>query len=192
VISRDPDEVQYASKLILPGVGAFETGMEHLTEYGLVDAVKQFAASGKPMMGICLGMQLLMSTSYEKGVHQGLNLIPGKVTHFREPENGDNFFKIPQIGWNSLQTTGGSVKNGTHPWKSTILEGLVDDPFMYFLHSYCVNPEDTSYRMAETEYGHDRFCSVIKKDNIVGCQFHPERSGDQGLHILKNFVSGKL
>jgi len=183
-ISKEKKEILAAKRLLLPGVGAFETGMGHLREQGLVETLKQYAASGRPMLGICLGMQLLMSKSEENGAHDGLDLIPGKVIRFSEPDPVPGHFKIPHIGWNSLEPT--------QEWKGGILENLEADPFLYFVHSYFVVPKDTKLRVAVTEYGKDTFCSVIRSKNIVGCQFHPERSGDYGLKILKNFISGRI
>lgn len=186
VITRDPQEVLAAPRLLLPGVGAFEAGMAHLREYKLIEPVRAFARSGKPLLGICLGMQLLMSRSEENGIHEGLDLIPGQVKRFREPEGGA-VFKIPQIGWNALLRPGKG-----DPWRGTILDGLGADPHMYFVHSYCVFPEDPAARLAITRYGRDEFCSVIQRQNVAGCQFHPERSGEYGLKILENFAKGLL
>lgn len=180
-LSTDKKEILNAKRLLLPGVGAFEEGMRHLREQGLVDILKQFAASEKPMMGICLGMQLLMSSSEENGQHAGLDLIPGQVLRFQEPLPKTPY-KIPHIGWNSLRPGEGAF------WDKSLLEGLEQEPFMYFVHSYFVKPQDPRLALAVTSYGRDVFCSVIRQKNIVGCQFHPERSGDQGLQILKNFI----
>lgn len=182
VISCNPDEIQSARRLLLPGVGAFVTGMQYLEKFNLTEAIGAFAASGRPLLGICLGMQLLMTSSEEGGHSDGLNLVKGRVIRFAE-SNGAGFFKIPQIGWNALQTGSGQR------WKGTILEDLEPNPHMYFVHSYCVYPEDPSCRLATTAYGRDVFCSVLQKGSIFGCQFHPERSGEQGLKILQNFVN---
>ncbi|MBI4432074.1 MAG: imidazole glycerol phosphate synthase subunit HisH [Candidatus Omnitrophica bacterium] len=185
VISGKPEDILSAKKLILPGVGAFEAGMRYLNERGLVSAIRKRAAEGCPVLGICLGMQLLMTHSEEGGSHDGLNLIAGKVRRFQAPNNGQSY-KIPQIGWNRLTL---ASKGGN--WRDTLLNGLDEAPCMYFVHSYCVYPESAQAWLAQTEYGQDRFCSVLLQDNIQGCQFHPERSGEMGLRILKNFISKK-
>ncbi len=184
-ISKDPETVRKAERLILPGVGAFETGVSHLKSYGLIPAIRTYAKSGRPLLGICLGMQLLLTESEENGRHRGLDLIPGRVLRFKGPARGRPIFKTPQIGWNTLLGSAAS-------WKDTILDGLDREPYMYFVHSYCVYPKDQKTRLAVTRYGRDEFCSVIRQKNIVGCQFHPERSGDFGLKILENFAKGKI
>lgn len=194
-ISENREQILNADKLLLPGVGAFEKGMKGLNDCGLTSTIIEFANSGRQILGICLGMQLLMSYSEEHGLHKGLGLIKGRVVRFKESIQGGELYKIPQIGWNILKLPeqlqkvdkfGKPIKY-LH-WKETILKDLADALFMYFLHSYIVvldNPEDC---LASTEYGQDKFCSVVGKDNIVGCQFHPERSGNKGLKILKNFI----
>lgn len=181
VISSNPKDILSARRLLLPGVGAFESGMRHLHEYALVEAIRERASDGCPVLGICLGMQLLMSRSEEGGAHQGLDLIKGQVRRFQNPTNSGFFYKIPQIGWNALQQV-------SHP-QEVFLEGIGEDPYVYFVHSYCVYPEDTSVWLASTDYGRDQFCSVLAKGKLFGCQFHPERSGEQGLRILKNFIA---
>ncbi|MCG3175902.1 MAG: Imidazole glycerol phosphate synthase subunit HisH [Candidatus Omnitrophica bacterium] len=186
VISRDPAEVARAPRVLLPGVGAFEAGMDHLRRYGLSEAVKDAARSGRPVLGICLGMQLLLSESEENGTHRGLDLVPGRVRRFTTPSPEGPVYKIPQIGWNALEHTASS-----RDWSGTVLDGLPERSFMYFVHSYRVVPADPGVVLASTRYGQDEFCSVLKRDNISGCQFHPERSGEYGLKILENFVTGK-
>ncbi len=185
-VSNNKEEILHADRLVLPGVGAFESGMKHLTEYGLVDAVKNYAGSGKPLLGICLGMQLLLSRSEENGLHSGLDLIRGRVIRLKPGDPGDHY-KIPQIGWNSLKPSSSGPS-----WEGSVLEGLEKDPFMYFVHSYRVVPEDTRDALALTVYGSNEFCSVVRHKNITGCQFHPERSGEAGLKIYANFISGKV
>lgn len=186
VISGDRNVVLGAPRLVLPGVGAFESGMFNLKESGLIDVIHEFAGTGKPLMGICLGMQLMMAESEENGIWQGLSLIPGRVIRFRPPEPGEIQYKIPQIGWNQIEL---AVKNGSEAWTGTFLNGIPQGSHMYFVHSYHVVPEDSGVRLAETEYGSDRFCSALLRDNLMGCQFHPERSGPAGLRILNNFAS---
>jgi glutamine amidotransferase len=166
-------------------VGAFGDGMNNLRELGLVSVVKRFANSGRPILGVCLGMQLLMSESEEFGVHEGLDIVSGKVARF-QPE-GSVRHKIPLIGWNSLELPDGDyVKEGM--WRGTVLSNLNEGAFMYFLHSYVAVPDDLALRLAITQYGHAWFCSALKQENVTGVQFHPERSGEEGLSIYKSFV----
>lgn len=185
VISNDRSVILDADRLVLPGVGAFGDGMRNLAELGLVSAIADYAASGRPVLGVCLGMQLLMSVSEEFGTHEGLDLVPGRVTQLQPP--ADLHFKVPQIGWNSLNLPNGQAVQ-QDPWKETVLRDLEEGSFMYFLHSYIVVPDDPGVCTAMTAYGHDRFCSVLRQGNISGVQFHPERSAENGLSIYRSFI----
>lgn len=187
-ITDKKEDITNADKIVLPGVGAFGEGMRHLKGKGLIDPIKEAASRGKPLLGICLGMQLLMSESEEHGRWEGLDLIPGKVVRFDPPDTEDKF-KIPQIGWNGLLLSGYQKPKGPGYWKDTVLEGLEEGSSMYFVHSYHVQVEKPEHSIADTEYGRNRFCSVLQKDNIVGCQFHPERSAAKGVGILKKFAT---
>ena len=181
-VSDNPADLESARAVILPGVGAFKDGMKGLREKNFIDPVLQYVASGRPFLGICLGMQLLMTKSYEFGEHEGLNLIEGEVVSFKNRwVEGQLNFKVPHIGWNGLQVNG-------HPWGKTILEDLSEGQEMYFVHSYRVEPKNKDHVLAQTEYAGIKFCSVSKKDNIYGCQFHPEKSSTYGLRILNNFA----
>ncbi len=174
-IVSDPKEIQKYDKLILPGVGAFGDAMEHLKQNGMDEAIKIFANSGKPLLGICLGMQLLLESSDEFGAHEGLGLIPGIVRKF-DTSKFKTPLKVPHMGWNEL-----FVKK-----QSSLFKGLEDEIYLYFVHSFhaiC----DEQYIIGETEYGYP-FASAINKDNIYGFQPHPEKSHDNGLKILKNFT----
>ena len=154
-----------------------------------VSVKKEFSQTDRPLMGICLGMQLFMTSSEENGIHKGLDIIKGKVIRFKDPNDLSNKYKIPQIGWNALSIP--DYKNnglGNTFWADSILNGFNDNLYMYFLHSYYVMPNDEEIVLSNTSYGQDYFCSVFQKDQIIGCQFHPERSGEQGLKILKNFL----
>jgi len=184
------NEIQKADRLLLPGVGAFKDGINDLIANRLNEVIIEFAETGRPLLGICLGMQLLMTNSEENGNHDGLDLIKGKVLRFKDPKDHSNKYKIPQIGWNELLIAE-KKKHLTriNTWNGSILDGLDKRPFMYFLHSYFVIPDNEQVYLAETSYGCDLFCSVFQKDNIIGCQFHPERSSEQGLKILKNFLA---
>lgn len=185
-ISSSPEDLKKADKIVLPGVGAYKTGMLHLEKNGMIEALKEFKASGKQILGICLGMQLLVSQSEENGLHKGLNFIPGNVTRFTPCLSTENRFKIPQISWNTIEHPSTELKNS---WKNTILSELKSGVYMYFLHSYFVQAGQREHCLALTRYGNETFHSAIQKENVIGCQFHPERSGRQGLSILENFVA---
>ncbi len=174
-IVRDSDALARYDRVILPGVGAFGDAMEHLRASGMDEAIRSFARSGKPMLGICLGMQLLLERSEEFGRHEGLGLIPGEVTRF-DPARFDTYHKIPHMGWNELFVT-----------KTTpLFHGLPEAFYLYFVHSYHVNTPQR-YVIGETIYGY-RFASAIQSENIYGLQPHPEKSHRNGLAILKNFL----
>ncbi|QDV49124.1 imidazole glycerol phosphate synthase subunit HisH [Gimesia fumaroli] len=174
VICSDPDKISQASKLILPGVGAFRDAIQALKDQSLVEPILEHARSGKPFLGICLGLQLLFDVSYEDGEYEGLGIIPGKVVRFEDQPD----LKIPHMGWNQIERT------APHP----ILEGIPDHDYFYFVHSYYVAPENESDVAAWTDYG-CRFASMVARDNIVASQFHPEKSQDAGLKLLQNFAS---
>ena len=186
-LSFENSDIERAGKLVVPGVGAFGDGMRNLRERGIVSALQAYARSGRPVLGVCLGMQLIMSQSEEFGLHEGLDLIPGKVR--RLDSNRDERLKIPHIGWNSLHGSHGPAK-GDGLWQGTLLEGIDEGSSMYFIHSYVVVPDDPDVPIAVTKYGNDTYCSVFRRDNITGAQFHPELSGEDGLHIYHNFVHG--
>ncbi len=177
---KTAEEIAGSESLVLPGVGAFGEGMNNLKKLGLIHAIKEYAGQGKPIMGICLGMQLLFSESEEFGTYKGLDIIKGKVIKLREiPEMNMQDYSIPHTGWNSL------LQNRS--WDRSILENIPPESDCYFVHSYYVDPDDQDHILATTSYGNQEFCSVVKKDNIYGCQFHPEKSGKIGLKILKSF-----
>lgn len=173
LITRDREELLKADKVILPGVGAFGDAMEKLRRYQLVDTIHKLADRRTPFLGICLGLQLLFDRSEESEGVEGLGLLKGEI--LRLPDTG---LKIPHIGWNSL-----SLKN-----QGRLFQGIADHSYVYFVHSYYLKAEEESVVKAETEYGTCIHASV-EKNNIFACQFHPEKSGDVGLKILKNFAS---
>lgn len=183
MISACADEVLRADAVILPGVGAFGDAMAELTRLGLVEVLRDVAASGKPLMGICLGMQLFMTESHEFGWHKGLGLIEGEVVRFDAPRRGSQILKVPQVGWNRI------FKAGQDAWQASLLEGLQDGEFMYFVHSFYARPVDPSVVLATSRYGHIEFCSSLRRGNLFACQFHPERSGAQGLRIYRSLAS---
>ena len=172
-VTSDPETIRRADRVILPGVGAFEDAARKLRETGLGTVVKEEAAKGKPLMGICLGMQLLFERSYEYGVHEGLGLLQGEIRPIAEriPEE----LKIPQMGWNALKIVR----------ESPLFKYTKDGDYVYFVHSYsAVRCEDSL--LASTEYGAD-LTACVGMDNVYGCQFHPEKSGETGLRMLKAF-----
>ncbi len=173
-ITADPERLRAADKLFLPGVGAFRDAQERLFSTGLADLIRELAAEGKPLMGICLGMQLLFDKSYEYGEYEGLGLIPGTVVPMEgsiAPE-----LKIPQIGWNALHFTG---------LEHLAFADTKEGEFVYFVHSYYATDCDP-YVVATTEYGKE-LTAAVAKDNVCGCQFHPEKSGEVGLRLLDAF-----
>jgi len=178
-----PEEVLRSQVLVLPGVGAFADGMLGLQERNLISAIKRFAQSRRPLLGICLGMQLLMTESEEFGNHAGLDLISGKVQTFDDPKRiNETDYHVPHVGWNELHQGKGL------DWEDTILQDTKQDTNVYFVHSFKVLPEDPSHALAITRYGKQDFCSVLRKENVYGVQFHPERCGRAGLLMLRNFV----
>ena len=170
-VSRDPDEVRRADRIVLPGVGAFGDAMHNLEKRGLVEVIKAEVAAGKPFLGICLGLDLLFEESDEHGVHAGLGLLPGRV------ELLPTELKIPQIGWNHV-----AIRK-----ESKLLAGIPDGSSFYFVHSYAVVPELESDILCTTEYG-CTFVSAVERGNIAAFQFHPEKSSSLGLTILENFA----
>lgn len=189
IVSDNPEEIVSAERLILPGVGAFGDGMENLKKRALIKPIKEFVKSGKGLLGICLGMQLFMSESEEFGVNEGLNLVEGKVKRLPSAIEDTASYKIPHVGWNSLHFP--LVQSEVHKqkWDETILGKVPVESYVYFVHSYKVIPDSYQHVLAETKYGGNSFCSVLQKDNIFACQFHPEVSGKVGLDILKEFIS---
>jgi glutamine amidotransferase len=173
VVTREPRTILDASKVVLPGVGAFPDCMRNLEEYGLIDAVRTSIASGKPFLGICLGLQLLFTESEEFGLSKGLDIIKGKVVRFRLP---DPALKVPHMGWNAV-----SIKR-----RPPALADVPDNSHFYFVHSFHVVPEDRGVVATTTDYGAE-FVSSVWKDNIFATQFHPEKSQALGLSILKRF-----
>lgn len=176
IVTRDVATIRNASHVVLPGVGAFGDCMANLKQYGLIESIKGAIQSGKPFLGICLGFQLLFTESEEFGRHDGLDLFPGKVRAFSK-EAG---LKIPHMGWNQV--------NVQRP--CPLFEGIADGSNWYFVHSYFVDPRDKHITATTTTYGIS-FTSSIWKDNVVACQFHPEKSQAVGLQLIKNFGSWK-
>lgn len=182
-IVNTPEQIMKAERLVLPGVGAFQDGMNGLTELGLVEPLKEFGSTGRPFMGICLGMQMMLSQSNEFGLHKGLDLIEGEVDSIPSQGIDGTPHKIPHIGWNQLKPARPDVR-----WENTILKDTKNGTSMYFVHSFRVIPKNTEHCLADTYYDGQVISAVIKKDNLYGCQFHPEKSGEVGLKIIENFI----
>lgn len=177
VVTSDPRVVLEAAKVVLPGVGAFRDCMRNLEQGGFVEPILKVIRDGRPFLGICLGLQLLFTESEEFGLHKGLDIIPGRVVRFPEGMsiNGEKL-AVPHMGWNQISFTG----------RSPVFAGIDEGTNVYFVHSYYVKPDDVAVVAATTSYGID-FCSAICRDNVVATQFHPEKSQEKGLQILKNF-----
>lgn len=171
-VAKHPGEVSDASHVVLPGVGGFPECMKNLENTGMIEAVYKSIESGKQFLGICLGLQLLFSESEEFGCHKGLNILEGRVVRFTLGHE----FKVPHMGWNQIM-----IKK-----EISLLKGIPDNSFVYFVHSYYVVPSDKEIISTQSDYGGE-FVSSVWKDNIFACQFHPEKSQEIGLRILKNF-----
>jgi glutamine amidotransferase len=183
VLSGKAEDILAAPRLVLPGVGAFANGMQGLRSRGLVEPVRQYAASGRPLLGICLGMQMLFSRSLEFGEHEGLGLIPGTIAPIvaKGPDGGT--LKVPHIGWTPLERPPGCAS-----WDGTLLDGVREGENCYFVHSFTAVPERESSRLADASYGDCRISAAVREGNVWGCQFHPEKSGETGLRMVANFV----
>ncbi len=172
-ISSNPRVIASAERVVLPGVGAFADAMAELERRDLVPVLRECVASGKPMLGICLGLQLLFEKSYEDGEHAGLGILQGDVVRFDLPAG----MKVPHMGWNQAEIVR----------RAPLLEGIADGAYFYFVHSYYVRPQDESIVAIRTTYGQP-FCAMIWRDNLFATQFHPEKSQQDGLRLLKNFA----
>ena len=186
-LESDPEKLGTYEKLILPGVGAFGDAMEHLKANGMAEAVKAFAASGKPLLGICLGMQLLFESSEEFGMTDGLGLIPGNVVAFDE-KKFDHPHKVPHMGWNELflQKRMEEGREKMEDGRSPLFADLTDEFYLYFVHSFHAVCDDR-YAIGKTHYGYE-FVSAVQNGNIYGIQPHPEKSHENGLKIIENFT----
>lgn len=177
-ITNNPQEIEKAKGIVLPGVGTFRRGMRNLHKLNLLNSLYKTIEESKPFLGICLGLQLLFSKSEEDGEHKGLDIIKGKVQRF---DFSNKQLKIPHMGWNQIKSPATSYQSPVKMFK-----GIPDNSYFYFVHSYYVEPEDKSVIAATTNYGKE-FVSAIAKDNVWGAQFHPEKSDKLGLKILENF-----
>jgi glutamine amidotransferase len=181
-LSNDPDVIERADRLLLPGVGAFGEAMDDMRAAGLVEPMRRFAASGKPLLGICLGMQMLMDESEEFGHHAGLGLIPGQVRALPQADTTGRALRVPRVGWGELNAS------DARRWDGSILARVPVGAWMYFVHSFTAVPRDASDVMATSAYGGHELAAVVARDNVTGCQFHPEKSGAAGLAVIARFL----
>jgi glutamine amidotransferase len=170
-----------APRLVLPGVGAFGDGMAELRARGFDDLVRRFADTGRPFLGICVGMQMMFDASEEMGEHAGLGLLAGRVVAVPALAVDGSAQRIPHIGWRPLQPAS--------PWAGTLLDGVAPGERAYFVHSFAARPQDPAVRLADVDYGGHAICAAVHRDNLHGCQFHPERSAHAGLAMLQRFVA---
>lgn len=177
------EHIEDADRVVLPGVGAFEDGMKGMTQRGQAEPIKRYIASGRPFLGICVGMQLLLDVGEEFGEHAGLGVVPGRVKAIPATGADGKAHRIPHIGWNALLPSRGAS------WAGTLLNDLPERPSVYFVHSFAPVPSDDRYRLADCDYDGVRLSAVIRAGNAYGCQFHPEKSGPVGLKIVENFLA---
>jgi imidazole glycerol-phosphate synthase subunit HisH len=180
VLSSDEKVIMDAEALILPGVGAFQKGMSNLIEANLVHVIQEYVATGKPFLGICLGMQMLLEESDEFGITKGLGLIPGKVQKLKLGEGSSE--KLPHVSWNEIK------EPQIGRWSNSLLESTEINTDVYFVHSFAAVPSISENILAVANYGNADFCAAVKKDNVTGVQFHPEKSGKLGLKMLNAWL----
>jgi glutamine amidotransferase len=181
-LSHDATEIENAERLVLPGVGAFADGMDGLRQRGLVEPIRRYAFSGRPLLGICLGMQMLADTSTEFGEQEGLGIVPGRVLAIPTVDTDGTAQKIPHIGWAEL------AMPAPAKWNGTIFESTREGTSVYLVHSFHFVPADATHRLADCNYGGHRIAAAVQSGNTVGCQFHPEKSGEAGLALLATFL----
>ena len=180
-VSASTDELSTVDGIILPGVGAYGNAMQSLRELNLIQPLKSAAADGRPLMGICLGMQLLFETSEEFGIHEGLGLISGRIQRIPDQKRDGRRLRVPNVGWNRVSFADRSDCG-------SILDGVADGEFMYFVHTYCAQDVPEADQLTTTQYGEFRYCSAVLRENILGCQFHPEKSAQAGLRLYENWA----
>ena len=184
ILTDTPDRIAAADRLVLPGVGAFADGMAGLASRHLVEPILDFCRRGRPFLGICLGMQMMMEYSEEFGLHQGLGLIPGGVVTVSDKGADGRPHKIPHIGWSALV-----MPNDRKKWEKTPLRSVAPGASFYFVHSFTAAPKDPAYLVAECSYDGAPITAVVGRDALFGCQFHPEKSARNGLSFITNFLS---
>jgi glutamine amidotransferase len=183
IITSDVKQVSSADALILPGVGAFGDAMENLRKKELIDPIYDFIKQGKPFLGICLGMQLMFTESEEFGNHKGLDLIPGNIIRFPSVKDNSDRVKVPQIQWNQV------YNSRTLPWEKSVMKGVQESSFMYFVHSYYAKPTLEENILSYSEYAGIRYASAVMKENMTGIQYHPEKSAEGGIKIYQNWAN---
>lgn len=186
-IATKPQEAINADRLVVPGVGAFKDSVAEVRRLGFDDTICQFVTTGRPFLGICVGMQMLFDASEEFGEHQGLGILSGKVTKISNTTTANEPQRVPHIGWNHL------VKpESGRAWNNSLLKQFENkSPAMYFVHSFAANPAEDADRLADCIYGGYRICAAVQRNNVVATQFHPERSGKLGLNLLEAFMANK-
>lgn len=183
ILTADPEQILAAKRVVLPGVGAFGNAMQALERLSLVAVIRELAHRQTPLLGICLGMQLLLEESEEFGIAAGLGLIPGRVIPVPTQTQSGERQKIPHIGWSALYPS-----NVSRGWNGTVLQDNLPGETAYFVHSFMAVPSNPSHRIADCVYGGHRIAAVIGRGQTTGCQFHPEKSGEVGLKILRRFI----
>ncbi len=184
LVTGDPEKILNSDRVVLPGVGAFAKGMEELHKRDFVKLLSEIASKGTPLLGICLGMQFLLDQSEEFGLTSGLGLIPGTVQAIPNQAKDGSKLKIPHIGWSDVI----KPPDSENDWSSNILKGASENPAVYFVHSFMAQPKNVDHLIAGCLYGENFIPAVIQSENIIGCQFHPEKSGKVGLKMLDNFL----
>lgn len=185
-ITSDRKMIKDFDALILPGVGAFGEAMQNLSNLDLIDPIRSFIRSGKPFLGVCLGMQLLFNQSEEFGIYKGLDIIPGNVTRFPNVNSQGSPVRVPQIGWNQIFPSQGNREDA---WKHTPMDGIASGEFVYFVHSYFAVPALREDILTMTTYEGITYCSSIMHGNVIATQFHPEKSAHKGLIIYQNWAN---
>jgi glutamine amidotransferase len=184
-VTDEETAIDKAERLVLPGVGAFGDAMAGLNARGLAPAVRRYVESGRPFLGICVGMQMMFEGSEEFGWHEGLGLVAGKVRAIPPDGEDGRTHKIPHIGWTSLRVVNGG---GDNAWRGNVLDGIGPKDSVYFVHSFTGWPDEEADRLADADYNGQRIAAAVRRGNAYGCQFHPEKSGRVGLRILENFL----
>lgn len=183
LITSDIEPIEHAELLVLPGVGSFPDGMAELHARGLIGPIRAFAGKGRPFLGICLGMQMMLDSSEEFGTHEGLGLIPGKNVAIPQTGTDGKPHKIPHIGWNEL-----ALPAPETVWENTVLSDVDPGDSVYFVHSFTAFPDHSEHRLADCRYNGRVIAAAIRSGMLYGCQFHPEKSGETGLKIIKSFI----
>jgi glutamine amidotransferase len=186
IVTDDPDVIVRASRIVLPGVGAFGNAMDALSRREIIPAIQEVIQRGSPFLGICLGMQLLFDASEEFGFNKGLSIIPGVVKPLPITTLDGIKLKVPHIGWSQIHPP-----NEEKPWTGTCLNDINTNDFLYFVHSYGAAPQFEEHKLAECNYGGYKLVAAVQKGNVTGCQFHPEKSGSTGLKILRSFCDSR-